>query len=148
MALERPTTYFDAFLNEKPTVAELCELVRVGAKWHELGILLELDSVNLNGIDELNKDCDFKAMRMFELWLRTKPNATRRQIIETLKEEDIDMNAVAVDYKEALTTKCEYSIYNSYLYLIMKQCVKCKNRLTKYCRNTLKVSQNWYFPQR
>ena len=107
MALEGPPRYFDALLNEKPTVAELYEFVRVGAKWLELGILLELDSVNLNGIDELNKDCDFKAKKMFELWLTTKHSATRRQIIETLKKEAIGMNAVAVDYEKALETKCE-----------------------------------------
>ena len=81
MAVEEQPTYFNAFLNEKPTVAELYEHVRIGVRWQELGTLLELAPVDLNGIDEQNRDSGFKAMKMFELWLRIKPNATRRQII-------------------------------------------------------------------
>ena len=123
MAFEGRPTYSNDFLNEKPTVAELCEHVRIGTKWYVLGTLLDLDTMELNGIDELNKDCGFKATKMFELWVRTKTNATRRQIIETLKKKAVGMNAVAVDYEKALEAKCEkaleakceYSIYNSYI---------------------------------
>ena len=117
MALEERPTFVNDFLNEKPTVAELCEYVRVGEKWYILGTLLELAAVDLHGIDEQCKDQDLKATKMFELWLSTKPNTTRRQIIETLKKGAVGKNAVAVEYETALTTKCKYSIYNSYIFM-------------------------------
>ena len=116
MALEGRPTFVNAFLNEKPTVAELCEYVRVGEKWYVLGTLLELADVDLHGIDDQYKDLDLKTTKMFELWLSAKPNPTRRQIIETLKKGTVAKDAVADKYETALKTKCEYSIYNSYIF--------------------------------
>ena len=98
---------FDAFLNETPSVNELCEHVRIGTNWYILGTLLNLDVKKLNDIKLLNENSEFKALKMFELWLKVSPIATRRQIIETLKKEAVSENAVAIKYEKALEKKGE-----------------------------------------
>ena len=102
MASSIQSNYFDQFLNGKPTVHELYEHVRVGTNWHKLGVLLKLDIKKLNDIRSLNEDSDFKSLKMFELWLSSKPNATRREIIETLKKDAIGEITVAERYRVAL----------------------------------------------
>lgn len=91
------------FLNEKPTLHELCEYVTIGTKWFLFGVLLKLDERELDAIEELNKDVVHKAMKMFRLWLDTNPYATRRQVINTLRMNTIKENAIAEIYERALT---------------------------------------------
>ena len=95
-------TNFEQFLNGKPSVHELYEHVRVGTNWQKLGVLLKLDTRKLNDIKLLNEDSDIKSLKMFELWLSSDPNPTRREIIETLKKPGISENAIAEQYKEML----------------------------------------------
>lgn len=95
--------YFTQFLTGKPTVCELCEHVNIGTKWYQFGVLLQLDTTKLDNIREMNGDNDFKAIKMFELWLSTNPSGTRREIMETLKKPAIGKNAVAEEYNKALT---------------------------------------------
>ena len=103
MAASIPSNYFDQFLNRKPTVHELYEHVRVGTNWYKLGVLFKLDIKTLNDIRSLlNEDSDFKSLKLFELWLSTKPNATRRDIIETLKKDAIGEITAAERYRVAL----------------------------------------------
>ena len=102
MAVEGEVDLED-FLNGKPTVNELYEHVRVGTNWHKLGVLLKLDIIKLNDIKLLNDDSDFKALKMFELWLSSNPNATRREIIETLQKNALKENTIAEEYKKAST---------------------------------------------
>ena len=86
-------TTFENKLEKKPNLAELIQHVRVGSKWHLLGVLLELDEVELNDIRRMTEGSDFKALKMFQLWLKTNPNATRRQVIDALKKEPVkEMN--------------------------------------------------------
>ena len=96
------SSYFNQFLNGKPTLDELCEHVRIGTKWYIFGVLLKLDASKLNGIREMNDDSNFKASKMFELWLSSKPKATRREIIETLQKPSIEENVIAEEYKRTL----------------------------------------------
>ena len=114
MAASIPSNYFHQFLNRKPTVHELYEHVRVGTNWYKLGVLLKLDIKTLNDIRSLNEDSDFKSSNMFELclcvcremmfelWLSSKPNATRREIIETLNKDAIGEITIAERYRVAL----------------------------------------------
>ena len=102
MAGQSVDTYFQRFLNRKPTISELFKHVRVGTKWYTFGVLLKLDTAELDVIDELDKATDFKTFRMFELWLNTNPNATRREVIQTLQKVDIGESAVAEEYIKAL----------------------------------------------
>ena len=101
-----PSVSSNQLLSGKPTLAELCEHVRIGTKWYSFGVLLKLDTCKLDDIRVLNEDIDFKTLKMFELWLSSKPNATRREIIETLKKPAIGENIVAEQYKHALM-ECE-----------------------------------------
>ena len=39
---------------------------------------------------------------MYELWLNTKPQATRRQIVGTLKMEAVGQMSLAIEYKKML----------------------------------------------
>ena len=93
---------FEAFLNEKPTLDELCRHVRIETKWYKFGVLLKLDTSKLEGIRLMNEDSGFKAIKMFELWLSSNPTATRREIIETLRTEAIGEKTTAEDYNKAL----------------------------------------------
>ena len=89
-------------LEETPALDELCENVQITTKWYQFGVLLKLDAKKLSDIEELNKNADHKALKMFELWLNTSANATRRQILETLRKDAIKEIAVADKYQKKL----------------------------------------------
>ena len=89
-------------MNGKPTLAELCEHVRVGTKWYTFGVLLKLDTTKLDSIRVMNEDSSFKTLKMFELWLSSKAKAMRRDIIETLQKPTIAENFIAEEYKRSL----------------------------------------------
>ena len=94
--------YFNQFLNGKPTIAELCEHVRIDTKWYKFGVLLKLDTTKLDGIEQQYKESDVKALKMFELWLGSKPKAMRREIIDTLRKDAIGENTIAEQYQSIL----------------------------------------------
>ena len=104
MAVQVDNTYFQQFLSKKPIIDELIEHVGVNEKWYQFGVLLNLLADELDAIEERNQDRDanFKALKMFFLWLNTNTNATRKEILETLRKDDIDENSVADDYEKAL----------------------------------------------
>ena len=93
---------FEEMLGEKPTLHELCEHIHIGHKWYQFGILLQLDPKKLDDIDRTPNDSTKKTSKMFELWLGTNPNATRRQVIDTLKKEVIEENTIAHKYEQSL----------------------------------------------
>ena len=96
------TATFDAMLSGKPTLDELCEHVRISYYWYKIGVLLKLKLTDLNYIEMVCKDYDFKVLRMFELWLNTNPKATRKELIDVLKKPVIGENANAERYLMAL----------------------------------------------
>ena len=93
------------FLNGKPTVDELCQHVTISTKWYKFGRLLKLDtSTDLDNIDQQYKDDDdSKVLKMFELWLSTSSNPTRREIIDTLLNPAINESVLAEKYMKVLT---------------------------------------------
>ena len=98
---------FQKILDEKPRLDELCEHIRIGGKWYQLGILLKLDPKKLrDDIQKLPEDSTYKTSRMFELWLDTKPDATRRQVVDALKKEVIEEITIAHEYEETLRKSC------------------------------------------
>ena len=90
------------FLSRRPTIRELCEHVSISTNWYQFGVLLKLNATELDAIEEMNEGTDFKIKKMFKLWLSTNPNATRREIIEALKSDDIGRSAVAEKYELSL----------------------------------------------
>ena len=97
-----PIGDFDAFLNGKPTLNELFKHVSISTKWYQFGVVLEINSAKLDGIDKDCQGTDIKALKMFELWLCSNPSASRKQIIDTLKTESIGENTVAEEYLKTL----------------------------------------------
>ena len=93
---------FEEILVEKPTLDELCEHIRIGSKWYQLGIQLKLNAKKLEDIHKLPDDSIYKTTKMFELWLDTKPDATRRQVIDALRKEVIEEITVAHEYEQML----------------------------------------------
>ena len=91
---------FEKILEEKPALDELCEHIHIGGKWYQFGILLKLDSKKLDDIRRQPDDSTYKTLKMFELWLDTNPNATRRQVIDTLRKEVIEEITVAHKYEQ------------------------------------------------
>ena len=90
---------FEKLLEEKPTLDELCEHIRIGDKWYQFGILLKLDFKKLNDIHRRPDDSTYNTLKMFQLWLNTNPHATRRQIIDALRKEVIEENTIAHEYE-------------------------------------------------
>ena len=93
---------FEEILEEKPTLDELCEHIRIGSKWYQLGIQLKLNVKKLEDIHKLPDDSTYKTTKTFELWLDTKPDATRRQVIDALRKEVIEEITVAHEYEQML----------------------------------------------
>ena len=100
--------FFEKILEESPTLVELYEHVKLSTKWYEFGVVLKLDPKKLSDIEELNKNADHKALKMFELWLNTSANATRRQVLETLRKDSIREIAVADNYEKSLSREYKY----------------------------------------
>ena len=98
---------FQKLLEGKPTLDELCEHIRIGSKWYQLGILLKLDPKELrDDIQKLPEDSTYKTSRMFELWLDINPNATRRQVVDALRKEVIKEITIAHEYELVILRKC------------------------------------------
>ena len=101
---------FEKILAEKPTLDELCEHIRIGSKWYQLGALLKLDSKKLDDIRHTQPEgSSFKTLKMFEVWLATNPYASRRQVIDALKKEVIEENTIAHEYEQTLKMSCSSS---------------------------------------
>ena len=87
--------------HQKPSLKFLNRYVRgkVGSKWHDLGIELldsdnnfeELDKIEAEHPTDLNKCCT----KMFQLWLRKQPTASWNQLIEALRQHNIELDSLA-----------------------------------------------------
>ena len=105
MAAKDPS--FEKFLEAKPTLDELYQHVKVGTNWRLFGKLLKLDEKRLDDIEKMDNNIEEKAMKMFQLWLCNNDNATRKEVIHTLKEEAIRGDNVADNYVKVLTELCD-----------------------------------------
>ena len=85
LAVRRKLTDFEAFLNKKPTLDELCWHIRVDTEWYKFGVLLKLDTTKLEGIRVMSNTSSFKTVKVFELWLSFNHTSTRRKVIQSLR---------------------------------------------------------------
>ena len=97
---------FEEILQKKPTIDELCEHIRIGSKWYQLGVLLKLNDLKLDDIHRLAEDSTYKTLKMFKLWLSTDPHATRKHVLDTLRKEVIEENNISHVYEKILRTTC------------------------------------------
>ena len=100
---------YEKILKETPTVAELSEYICIGDNWYQLGTQLNIDHRRLNDIHKLPENCTYKTTKMFELWLGTNFDATRRQVLDALRKEAVKEIAVADKYEDALKKSCIFS---------------------------------------
>ena len=47
-----------------------------------------------------NKSEDMKRMKMFEVWLRTNPKASVRQLVKALRRKSVQENAIADEFEQ------------------------------------------------
>ena len=96
-----PSTPLDEILDQTPSLSEVSEHART-AKWHELGVQLQMDSVDLDNIRSDSVVTD-KLSSMYNLWLNKKAEtATRKELLTALQTEHVGQNRVAMQYKEYL----------------------------------------------
>ena len=78
----------------------------VGLKWHDLGIELLDSSDDVEDLDkieaEYKPDLDKCCTKMFQLWLKKQPTASWNQLIEALRQPDIELHTLATKIEEML----------------------------------------------
>ena len=90
-------------MNQQPPIQEVTTFAKT-AKWNQLGVTLQLDSVNLAECH----DCT----SMYQLWIMEKArDATRRNLLNALSA--IRQNNVAMKYKDYLKTIVSYIVHNN-----------------------------------
>ena len=89
-------------MEDKPTLNELLTHVDVGTDWLRLGVLLELDMKDLRAIEHERHTIDQRLQCMYDLWLKTNPNATRGQLMKALGI--MRANTLADKYKKWIST--------------------------------------------
>ena len=93
--------------NSKPSKKKILELIpHVAPQWYELGIQLlredqesHLDVIKADHGHNILKSCT----EMFWLWLKSHPNATWHQLIESLKSPAVNLHSVAADIERMFT---------------------------------------------
>ena len=94
---------YQKLLDEVPQLHEVCNYVRT-AHWYELGIQLQLNTVDLDSIINDSAVTD-KLSRIYNVWLNKKGNAaTRRSLLAALQTEHVGQKRIADEYKERLIT--------------------------------------------
>ena len=101
--------YLEQLLDEVPQLHEVCNYVRT-AHWYELGIQLQLNTVELDSINE--SAVTDKLSRMYDVWLNKRADAaTRRSLLTALQTDHVGQKRIAVEYKEKLMTMV--SVFNT-----------------------------------
>ena len=95
------STLPDDLLDQQPTIQEVTRYART-AEHNQLGVTLQLDSVNLAGCHDYTS--------MYQLWIEEKARgATRRNLLVALRA--IRQNNVARIYEEYLETIVSYIVH-------------------------------------
>ena len=95
------TMSLDYLLDQAPLLPEVCNHAKI-ADWYDLGIQLQLDSMDL---DNIRSDTAMtnKLSSMYSLWLNKKADiASRKQLLTALRSEHVGQNRIANDYEQHL----------------------------------------------
>ena len=95
---------FEDYLDQKPCLEELLEYIDVDNVWIMFGLMLQMNKKDLH---KLPSEAD-KAQAAIELWLGT-PDASRRKLLETLRNGSDKQNAIADNYEKKLKEDYETS---------------------------------------
>ena len=89
-------------LSRRPELAELENHVRTN-KWHAVGLQLHLEENDLVAIEQEYRGNIASCRRsMFDLWLKTFPEASRKQLLDCLKSEAVAEIHMAEQYRECI----------------------------------------------
>ena len=95
--------YLEQLLDEVPQLHEVCNYVRT-AHWYELGIQLQLSTVDLGNIKSDSAVTD-KLSLVYDVWLNKRADAaTRRSLLMALQTDHVGQKRIAVEYKKKLMT--------------------------------------------
>ena len=97
-------------LDAKPILSELLEHVRI-TKWYELGVQLQLDDRHLDDIEADGKDSTHKRRKLFQLWLKSKPEATNKELLVALRSKTIEEATIAHNYERFCKTKIKGQVF-------------------------------------
>lgn len=102
MAIEDVSDYSLQFLlNQAPSHSEVCEHAKT-ADWYQLGIQLQLDSVDLENIRRLPIENE-KLPGMYDIWLNKKGESpTRKKLLISLRSKAVGNNRIASEYEDYL----------------------------------------------
>ena len=106
-------------LPPKPDLKDLMHL-RV-SDWNRLGLALKLNSYELNIIEQdFRGDTRKQSLKMFELWLKTQPDASYEQLIKALCEVGDETVAsslymkygkyITIDYADNSAPRTRYAL--------------------------------------
>ena len=90
----------ELLLNHSPSLSEVCEHA-ITADWYQLGIQLQLGSVDLEHIRRLTNESE-KLPRMYEIWLNKGDSPTRRKLLIALRSNAVAQNNTAFEYETYL----------------------------------------------
>ena len=78
-------------------MAELLKHVKT-AKWHKLGVFLNVNHTKLDAIRRDTKECEDALCRVFETWLQSEEHPTWRKVVQALK--DLELHVLATEIED------------------------------------------------
>ena len=92
---------------------------RIAPYWQEIGVAL-LDPGDEVALETINKnypgDAEKCAAEMLKLWRDRKPEASWGQLLETLREPHIKLNALAAEIEKMLSKSMWSYIHDTYIW--------------------------------
>ena len=96
-------------LDSPPRLSELRRELKLVSNWYDIGIQLDLDVDKLNAILHSPVSDNVKTIHMYNLWLDSDPHATRRRLIEVLK--NLEFHTQAQNYQHYLNGKTKTLVF-------------------------------------
>ena len=84
---------FTSILSSKPKLSTLIKYHDLNKEWYFLGAILEVDSEELNKIEDKYSDDRMRMVKMFGVWLEKGENPTYGKLLKALV--DIDKEDIA-----------------------------------------------------
>ena len=106
-------------LPPKPDLKDLMHL-QINA-WNRLGLALKLNAYDLHKIEKDFQDTRRQTLKMFELWLKTQPDASYEQLIKALHEvgDETVANSLYIKYGKYVYNICSCIFLLNYTYILI-----------------------------
>ena len=88
-----------SILSSKPKLKDVNKYRELDEEWYSLGIELEIDDKELDGLEEKYSDPHRRMIKMFGVWLEKGENPTYEKLLEAL------VNMDKRDVAESICTK-------------------------------------------